>query len=81
MTILGPSTTHVSVLTRVRQIDIIFHPPPLAILRDPVTAPEATTAEQALDMIKKQRIDNVCLVNAAGELKALAAREWFKDAR
>ena len=29
-------------------------------------------------MIKEQRIDNVCLVNAAGELKALAAREWFK---
>lgn len=32
-------------------------------------------------MIKRQRIDNVCIINAAGELKALAAREWFKDSR
>lgn len=43
-----------------------------------MTAPDSTTADQALAMIKEKRIDNVCLVNAAGELKALAAREWFK---
>jgi IMP dehydrogenase len=46
-----------------------------------VTAPESTTAEAALAMIKDRRLDNVCIVNAAGELVALAAREWFKDAR
>ena len=58
-------------------VDLSSLPP----AREPITAPEGTTAEQALDMIKRQRIDNVCIVNAAGELKALAAREWFKDAR
>ena len=50
--------------------------------RDPVTAPvDTTTSEQALEILKSMHAENVCMVNSAGELVALATREYFKDAR
>lgn len=49
--------------------------------RDPVTAPPGTTAEQALELIKSKKIDDVCIVGPSGELLALATREWFRDGR
>jgi len=47
---------------------------------DPVTMPASTPATEVLARLKKDRLDNICLVNSSGELVALATREYFKEA-
>ncbi|KAG2447642.1 hypothetical protein HYH02_007560 [Chlamydomonas schloesseri] len=48
---------------------------------DLVTAPEGTSAEAAGALLKKIKKNKLPLVNAQGELVALATRGGFKDAR
>eukprot|EP00955_Chlamydomonas_euryale_P063349 358640-Chlamydomonas_euryale.AAC.5 len=40
--------------------------------------PASTPATEVLARLKKDRLDNICLVNSSGELVALATREYFK---
>ena len=67
-----------------REIDFIndrLQPLSEVMDKDPFTAPHGTTAEQALEIIKANKIDDVCVVGAGGELLGLATREWFRDSR
>ena len=43
------------------------------------TAP--TSSDTLLKTLRDKREDNVCVVNPAGELLALASREYFRDLR
>ncbi|KAG2491126.1 hypothetical protein HYH03_010570 [Edaphochlamys debaryana] len=48
---------------------------------DLITAPEGTSAETAGALLRKCKKNKLPLVNAAGELVALASRSYFRDAR